>query len=70
MKKVTVMNGPVVVFPSLILKIHTVGNLTVPQGVIQDPKSGTLYVVNYGANIVLKYSMYAGWCAVIKFLPS
>ena len=38
-------------------KIHTVGNLTNPHGVALDPISGSLYVANYGANTVLKYSL-------------
>ena len=42
-------------------KIHTVGNLSVPfgtpRGIALDPISGSLYVANYGAKTVLKYSM-------------
>eukprot|EP00731_Ephydatia_muelleri_P034555 Em0065g16a len=38
-------------------KVHTVYNLNGPRGVILDPKSGDLYVTNYGANTVLKYFM-------------
>ena len=38
-------------------KIHTVGNLTNPSGVTLDPISGSLYVANYGAKTVLKYSV-------------
>ena len=38
-------------------KVHTIGNLNVPKGVILDPRSGSLYVANYGANTVLKYSL-------------
>ena len=39
-------------------KIHTVGNLNNPDGVMLYPKSGSLYVANYcGANTVLKYSV-------------
>ena len=38
-------------------KIHTVGNLSDPYGVALDPISGSLYVANYGANPVLKYSV-------------
>ena len=38
-------------------KIHTVGNLTNPCGVALDPISGSLYVANYGAKTVLKYSV-------------
>ena len=36
-------------------KIHTVGNLNCPRGIMLDPKSGSLYVTNSGANAVLKY---------------
>ena len=38
-------------------KIHTVGNLNGPRGVALDTTSGSLYVVNYGASTVLKYSV-------------
>ena len=38
-------------------KIHTVGNLNAPCGLALDPISGSLYVANYGANTVLKYSV-------------
>ena len=38
-------------------KIHTVDNLSVPRGVALDPISGSLYVANYGAKTVLKYSV-------------
>ena len=38
-------------------KIHTVGNLNAPCGVALDPISGSLYVANYGAYTVLKYSV-------------
>ena len=38
-------------------KIHTVDNLSVPCDVALDPISGSLYVANYGAKTVLKYSM-------------
>ena len=38
-------------------KIHTVGNLTNPYGIALDPISGSLYVANYGADTVLKYSV-------------
>ena len=38
-------------------KIHTVGNLSNPHGIALDPKSGSLYVANFGANSVLKYSV-------------
>ena len=38
-------------------KIHTAGNLNKPRGIILDPVSGSLYVANYGANTVLKYSL-------------
>ena len=38
-------------------KIHTVGNLYAPHGVALDPISGSLYVANYGADTVLKYSV-------------
>ena len=38
-------------------KIHTVGNLNNPDGVMLDPKSGSLYVANSGADTVLKYSV-------------
>ena len=39
-------------------KIHTVGNLNNLDGVMLDPKSGSLYVANCCANTVLKYSVY------------
>ena len=38
-------------------KIHTVGNLSQPRGVMLDPKNGSLYVANFGADTVLKYSV-------------
>ena len=38
-------------------KIHTVDNLNTPRGIALDPISGSLYVANYGAKTVLKYSM-------------
>ena len=38
-------------------KIHTVGSLNQPRGVILDPISGSLYVANCGANTVLKYAV-------------
>ena len=38
-------------------KILTVRNLNHPRGVMLDPKSGSLYVANYGANTVLKHSL-------------
>ena len=34
-------------------KIHTVGKLNGPRGVMLDPKSGSLYVANCGAKTVL-----------------
>ena len=33
-------------------KIHTVGNLNCPRGIMLDPKSGSLYVANSGANTI------------------
>ena len=36
-------------------KVHTFGNLNCPRGIMLDPKSGSLYVTNSGANAVLKY---------------
>ena len=38
-------------------KIHTVGGLNQPRGVLLDPKSSNLYVVNCGANTILRYSL-------------
>ena len=38
-------------------EIHTVGNLYAPRGVALDPISGSLYVANYVADTVLKYSV-------------
>ena len=38
-------------------KIHTVSNLNGPRGVMLDAKSGSLYVANYNAHTVLKYSL-------------
>ena len=40
-------------------KIHTVGNLNAPRGIALDPISGSLYVANYGAHTVFKYSKYS-----------
>ena len=45
------------VFDSQGIKVHTVGNLNGPRGVMLDPKSGSVYVANTGANTVLKYSV-------------
>ena len=39
------------------IKIYTVGNLNAPRGAALDPTSGSLYVANYGANTVLKFSV-------------
>ena len=36
-------------------KIHTVGNLKNPYGTAVDPRDGSVFIVNYGANTVLKY---------------
>ena len=44
------------IFDPLGKKIRTVGNLNNPDGVMLDPKSGNLYVANYGADTLLKYS--------------
>ena len=38
-------------------KIHTIDNLNALYGVAMDPISGSLYVANFGANTVLKYSV-------------
>ena len=38
-------------------KVHTVGNLSKPRGVMLDPKSGSVYVANSGADTVLKFVM-------------
>ena len=38
-------------------KIHTVGNLNRPLGVALDPQRGSLYVLNFDSNNVLKYIM-------------
>ena len=38
-------------------KIRTVGNLNKPEGVVLDPKGGSLYVTNFGADTALKYSV-------------
>ena len=38
-------------------KVHTVGSFKQPRGVMLDPKNGNLYVANYGANTVLKFSV-------------
>ena len=39
-------------------KVHTVGNLNDPRGIILGSKSGSLYVANCCDNTVLKYSVY------------
>ena len=36
-------------------KIHTVGNLKKPYGTARDPRDGSVYIANCGANTVLKY---------------
>ena len=36
-------------------KIHTVGNLTNPFGTALDPRDGSVFIANRGANSVLKY---------------
>ena len=36
-------------------KIHTVGNLKNPHGTALDPRDGSVFIANYGANTVLKY---------------
>ncbi|KAL5496386.1 hypothetical protein EMCRGX_G012657 [Ephydatia muelleri] len=36
-------------------KIHTMGNLKNPYGTALDPRDGSGFIVNYGANTVLKY---------------
>ena len=36
-------------------KIHTVGNLKNPRGTALDPRDGSVFIANYGANTVLKY---------------
>ena len=36
-------------------KIHTVGNLENPYGTALDPRDGSVFIANWGANIVLKY---------------
>ena len=45
------------IFDSQGHKVHTVGNLNGPRGVMLDPKSGSVYVANTGANTVLKYAV-------------
>ena len=35
-------------------KIHTVGNLNCPYGTVLDPRDGSVFIGNYGANTVLK----------------
>ena len=62
MKKVTALSvsAEAIVSPSFDPqgnKIHTVDNLNTPRGIALDPISGSLYVANFGANAVLKYSM-------------
>ena len=60
-KKVTalLLSEPVIVFPSLISKKTKYTQLAVSMdpGIALDPKSGSLYVVNFGNNSVLKYSV-------------
>ena len=36
-------------------KIHTVGNLEDPCGTALDPRAGSVFIANYGANTILKY---------------
>ena len=36
-------------------KIHTVGNVKKPYGTALDPRDGSVFIANYGANTVLKY---------------
>ena len=38
-------------------KIHTVGGLNDPRGLALDSRTRSLYVANYGAHVVLKYSV-------------
>ena len=38
-------------------KIHTVGSLSGPGSVMLDPKSGSLYVANFGGDTIFKYSV-------------
>ena len=38
-------------------KIHTVGGLNGPRGLALDSRTRSLYVANYGAHVVLKYSV-------------
>ena len=38
-------------------KIHTVGNLNHPWGTALDPRDGSVFIANYGANTVLKYCL-------------
>ena len=45
------------IFDSEGNKIHTVGILNNPDGVLLDPKSGRLYVANCGANTILRFSV-------------
>ena len=55
---VTEYNGHCVsIFDSQGNKVHTVSNLIDPYDVTLDPKSGSMYVANYGAKTVLKYSV-------------
>ena len=38
-------------------KIHEVGNLKDAYGIALDPRDGSVYVADYGASSVLKYSV-------------
>ena len=39
-------------------KIHTVGNLKNPYCTALDPRDGSVFIANYGANTVLKYCVH------------
>ena len=38
-------------------KIHTIGSLSGPENLMLDPKSGSLYVANFGGDTLFKYSV-------------
>ena len=45
------------IFDSQGNKVHTVGNLNAPRGVILYSKTGSLYVTNSDGNTVLKFNL-------------
>ena len=56
-------NGPrgLAIYDTERNKIHTVENLNYPYGTALDPRDGSVFIANYGANTVLKY------CVNVKY---